>query len=164
SFKIEGRYKDMGYVKNITAHYRQLLDEILTERPDLARASSGHTEHFFIPDTEKNFNRGSTDYLVNGRIMGIGAFDSPKLVGLPVGEIIALDKKAITVQSNQALNNGDGLNTLYKREVVGFRANTAELLAQFEQEGTTQFQYRITPNEFPAELWKLRLPHPLNRN
>lgn len=164
SFKIEGRYKDMGYVKNITAHYRQLLDEILTERPDLARASSGHTEHFFIPDTEKNFNRGSTDYFVNGRIMDIGAFDSPKFVGLPVGEIIALDKKAITVQSNQVLNNGDGLNTLYKREVVGFRANIAELLAQFEQDGATQYQYRITPNEFPAELWKLRLPHPLNRN
>lgn len=46
SFKIEGRYKDMHYVKNITAHYRQLLDEILAERPDLARASSGYTQHF----------------------------------------------------------------------------------------------------------------------
>lgn len=164
SFKIEGRYKDMGYVKNITAHYRKLLDEILLERPELARASSGHTEHFFIPDTEKNFNRGSTDYFVNGRILDIGAFDSPKFVGLPVGDIIGLDKKGITVQSQCELNNGDGLNTLYKREVVGFRANTTELLAQFEQDGSQQFQYRIIPNEMPVELSKLRLPHSLNRN
>lgn len=164
SFKIEGRYKDMGYVKNITAHYRQLLDEILLEHPELARASSGHTEHFFIPDTEKNFNRGSTDYFVNGRILDIGAFDSPKFVGLPVGDIIGLDKKGITVQSQYQLNNGDGLNTLYKREVVGFRANTTELLAQFEQDGSQQFQYRIIPNEMPVELSKLRLPHSLNRN
>ncbi|MEN9465298.1 MAG: hypothetical protein RL217_1479, partial [Pseudomonadota bacterium] len=58
SFKIEGRYKDMGYVKNITAHYRKILDEILLERPEFQRASSGRTEHFFIPDVEKNFNRG----------------------------------------------------------------------------------------------------------
>ena len=56
SFKIEGRYKDMSYVKNITAHYRQELDAILTQRPDLARSSSGRTEHFFSPDTEKTFH------------------------------------------------------------------------------------------------------------
>ena len=61
SFKIEGRYKDMGYVKNITAYYRQRLDEILDERPDLARASSGRTEHFFVPDPDRTFHRGSTD-------------------------------------------------------------------------------------------------------
>lgn len=53
SFKIERRYKDMRYVKNITAHYRQLLDEILAERPDLARASSGYTQHFFVPDPDE---------------------------------------------------------------------------------------------------------------
>lgn len=73
SFKIEGRYKDMHYVKNITAHYRQLLDEILTERPDLARASSGYTQHFFVPDPDKTFHRSSTDYFVNGRQQSIGA-------------------------------------------------------------------------------------------
>lgn len=48
SFKIEGRYKDMSYVKNITAHYRQMLDAIIEDRGDLARASAGRTEHFFI--------------------------------------------------------------------------------------------------------------------
>lgn len=164
SFKIEGRYKDMGYVKNITAHYRKILDEILLERPEFQRASSGRTEHFFIPDVEKNFNRGSTDYFVNGRMLGIGAFDSPKFIGLPVGSLIAVDKKGLTVQSDCTLHNGDGLNTLYKREVVGFRANTVELLAEFEQDEKTQYQYRIIPNEMPEELSKLRLPYALNRN
>lgn len=82
SFKIEGRYKDMSYVKNITAHYRQMLDAIIEERGDLARASSGRTEHFFVPSTEKTFHRGSTDYFVNARKGDIGAFDSPKFIGL----------------------------------------------------------------------------------
>ena len=88
SFKIEGRYKDMSYVKNITAHYRQMLDAIIEERSDLARASSGRTEHFFVPSTEKTFHRGSTDYFVNARKGDIGAFDSPRFIGLPVGRSI----------------------------------------------------------------------------
>ncbi|MBL8363858.1 MAG: U32 family peptidase, partial [Comamonas sp.] len=82
SFKIEGRYKDMGYVKNITAHYRRLLDEILDEREasgdPLARASSGRTTFTFTPDPLQNFNREFTDYFVNGRKEDIGAFDTPK--------------------------------------------------------------------------------------
>ena len=54
----------MSYVKNITAHYRQMLDAIIEDRGDLARASAGRTEHFFIPSTDKTFHRGSTDYLL----------------------------------------------------------------------------------------------------
>ena len=67
SFKIEGRYKDISYVKNITAFYRKKLDQILEQRDDLNSASSGKTEHFFTPDPERTFHRGSTDYFVNGR-------------------------------------------------------------------------------------------------
>ena len=67
SFKIEGRYKDMGYVKNITAHYRRLFDDILEERPELARASSGRCTFSFSPDPAQNFNREFTDYFVQGR-------------------------------------------------------------------------------------------------
>src|SRR5690606_41341949 len=73
SFKIEGRYKDVSYVKNITAYYRQRLDDILEDRTDLARASSGRTEHFFVPDPDKTFHRGSTDYFVTDRKIDIGA-------------------------------------------------------------------------------------------
>ena len=164
SFKIEGRYKDMGYVKNITAHYRQVLDEILTERPELARASSGRTEHFFTPNTDKNFHRGSTDYFVNGRQLTIGAFDSPKFIGLPVGEVLSVGKKELTVQTTEELNNGDGLNILVKREVVGFRANHAIALCDFEQDGQHYWQYRVIPNEMPQALGSVRAPVTLNRN
>ncbi|MDD3530735.1 MAG: U32 family peptidase, partial [Gallionellaceae bacterium] len=85
SFKIEGRYKDMGYVKNVTAHYRRLLDDILERRPELAHASSGQCSYTFTPDPELNFNRGATDYFVQGRQPDIGAFDSPKNPGRPIG-------------------------------------------------------------------------------
>ena len=102
----------MSYVKNITAHYRQMLDAIIEERGDLARASSGRTEHFFVPSTEKTFHRGSTDYFVNARKGDIGAFDSPKFIGLPVGEVLKVAKDHIDVAVTEPLANGDGLNVM----------------------------------------------------
>lgn len=156
SFKIEGRYKDMSYVKNITAHYRQMLDAIIEERGDLARASAGRTEHFFVPSTDKTFHRGSTDYFVNQRQMNIGAFDSPKFVGLPVGEVLKVNKETLDVEVSEPLANGDGLNVLIKREVVGFRANTVEKIGEN--------RYRVWPNEMPADLHKARPHQVLNRN
>ncbi|MHB0816720.1 peptidase U32 family protein [Stutzerimonas stutzeri] len=164
SFKIEGRYKDVSYVKNITAYYRQRLDGILEGRPDLARASSGRTEHFFVPDPDKTFHRGSTDYFVNDRKIDIGAFDSPTFTGLPVGEVLKVGKHDFVAQTSEPLSNGDGLNVLIKREVVGFRASVVEQLGQFEDNGQAQWQYRIEPNEMPAALKQLRPNHPLNRN
>lgn len=164
SFKIEGRYKDVSYVKNITAYCRQRLDAILAERPDLARASSGRTEHFFVPDPDKTFHRGSTDYFVSERKIDIGAFDSPTFTGLPVGEVLKVGKQNFVVQTHEPLSNGDGLNVLVKREVVGFRASVVEPLGQFEVDGQAQWQYRVEPNEMPAALRQLRPNHPLNRN
>ena len=156
SFKIEGRYKDMSYVKNITAHYRQMLDAIIDDRGDLARSSAGRTEHFFIPSTDKTFHRGSTDYFVNARKDDIGAFDSPKFIGLPVGEVLKVSKDHIDVKVTETLANGDGLNVMIKREIVGFRANTVEK--------TGDNQYRVWPNEMPADLYKARPNAALNRN
>ncbi|EMI7393082.1 TPA: peptidase U32 family protein [Klebsiella oxytoca] len=156
SFKIEGRYKDMSYVKNITAHYRQMLDAIIEDRGDLARSSLGRTEHFFIPSTDKTFHRGSTDYFVNARKGDIGAFDSPKFIGLPVGEVLKVGKDFLDFEVSEALTNGDGLNVMIKREVVGFRANTVEK--------TGENRYRVWPNEMPADLHKVRPHQPLNRN
>ncbi|WP_022965042.1 peptidase U32 family protein [Denitrificimonas caeni] len=164
SFKIEGRYKDMTYVKNITAYYRQQLDEILLERPELARSSSGFTEHFFAPDPDKTFHRGSTDYFVSDRKIDIGAFDSPKFIGLPVGEILGIGRNDISVQTTEPLANGDGLNVLYKREVIGFRANTVQQVCEYEQDGQMIRQYRVVPNDMRAELKELRPPYQLNRN
>ncbi|WP_435930418.1 peptidase U32 family protein [Dryocola sp. BD613] len=158
SFKIEGRYKDMSYVKNITSYYRQLLDELMENRTDLKRASAGVTSHFFIPSPDKTFHRGSTDYFVNERKIDIGAFDSPKFVGLPVGEVLKVGKDHLDVAVTDAntLTNGDGLNVLIKREIVGFRANTVEK--------TGKNQYRVWPNEMPDTLKNVRPHHPLNRN
>lgn len=156
SFKIEGRYKDMSYVKNITAHYRQMLDAIIDDRGDLARASAGRTEHFFIPSTDKTFHRGSTDYFVNARKGDIGAFDSPKFVGLQVGEVLKVAKDYLDVEVTEPLANGDGLNVMIKRDVVGFRANTVEK--------TGENRYRVWPNEMPADLYKARPHAALNRN
>ncbi|MFK3602036.1 U32 family peptidase [Pseudomonas fluorescens] len=164
SFKIEGRYKDMGYVKNITAYYRQRLDDILEDRPDLARASSGRTAHFFLPDPEKTFHRGSTDYFVSDRKIDIGAFDTPTFTGLPVGMVEKAGKRDLQVVTHEPLSNGDGLNVLIKREVVGFRANIAEAKGEFEEDGEKRYRYRVEPNEMPAGLHQLRPNHPLNRN
>ncbi len=164
SFKIEGRYKDMGYVKNITAYYRQRLDEVLEDRPDLARASSGRTAHFFLPDPEKTFHRGSTDYFVTDRKVDIGAFDTPTFTGLPVGVVEKAGKRDLQVVTHEPLSNGDGLNVLVKREVVGFRANIAEPKGEFEEDGQKRYRYRVEPNEMPAGLHQLRPNHPLNRN
>jgi len=164
SFKIEGRYKDVSYVKNITAYYRQRLDEILEGRTDLQRASSGRTDHFFVPDPDKTFHRGSTDYFVTDRKIDIGAFDSPTFTGLAVGEVLKVGKYDLTVQTREPLSNGDGLNVLVKREVVGFRASVVEPLGQSEEHGQALLKYRVEPNEMPAALRQLRPNHPLNRN
>ncbi|MFV0548120.1 MAG: peptidase U32 family protein [Limnobaculum xujianqingii] len=156
SFKIEGRYKDMGYVKNITAYYRQQIDQILLQRSDLSAASSGRTVHQFIPNPEKTFHRGSTDYFVNQRQMDIGAFDSPKYIGLPIGEVLKVGGSYLDVSVTEPLTNGDGLNVLIKREIVGFRASKVEKMAEL--------RYRVYPNEMLAEFNKIRPNHPLNRN
>ncbi|MBD9484792.1 U32 family peptidase [Pseudomonas sp. PDM14] len=164
SFKIEGRYKDVGYVKNITAYYRQRLDGILEGRPDLARAASGRTDHFFVPDPDKTFHRGSTDYFVTDRKIDIGAFDTPTFTGLHVGQVEKVGKRDLIAVTHEPLSNGDGLNVLVKRDVVGFRANIAELKSEFEEDGEKRYRYRVEPNEMPEGMFRLRPNHPLSRN
>ncbi|MCT8866411.1 peptidase U32 family protein [Shewanella xiamenensis] len=109
SFKIEGRLKDLSYVKNVTAHYRQKIDAIMARRPEFVASSHGRTEHTFTPDPEKTFNRGSTDYFVHERSQGIKDFRSPKYIGQDVGKVVALGKDFIQVSSTHEFNNGDGL-------------------------------------------------------
>ena len=147
SFKIEGRYKDMGYVKNVTAHYRQLFDALIEAREAgrtddagrprvdaaaLRRASSGRTRHLFAPDPARNFNRGATDYFVNGRQIDIGAFDTPKHAGSPLGRVLAVAKDHFDVQLAQpddALHNGDALTWWdLQGELQGVPVNVAQPL------------------------------------
>jgi len=160
SFKIEGRYKDMGYVKNITAHYRLLLDEILERRPELAAASSGRTNILFTPDVDKNFHRGHTDYFATGRKETIGAFDSPKYVGVELGTVTRIGGDNFDLLTNAAMANGDGLNYMHKRETVGIQANTVQKLGE-DAEGQ---RWRVFPNEKVATLAGLKLGTAVSRN
>ncbi len=147
SFKIEGRYKDLPYVKNATAHYRLLLDEILQERPDLAKSSAGHATYTFTPQPEKTFNRSATDYFANGRQVDIGAFDTPKFAGEELGNVTKVGKDFIEVATDVELHNGDGVCFFdVHKELVGLRVNTAQSL-------NTKIQ-RIFPNEMPADIRK----------
>jgi len=160
SFKIEGRYKDMGYVKNITAHYRTLLDQIIERRPEFARASSGRTTFSFTPDPDQNFNREFTDYFVGGRKADIGAFDTPKNSGLPVGYVSKVGDKwveLVTDSPDIVLNNGDGLcyYTLQK-DLAGLAINRAEKVG----EGV----WRVFPRDPIASFKDLRAGTLVNRN
>jgi 23S rRNA 5-hydroxycytidine C2501 synthase len=165
SFKIEGRYKDMGYVKNITAHYRQLLDEILEERPALARASSGHCTYTFQPDPNQNFNREFTDYFVQGRQADIGAFDTPKNPGQPIGWVTRVAADCLELETQDPtteLLNGDGLcyHDLQK-ELVGLQTNRVEKRGPGKEGGTV---WRVFPKDPMAGFKGLRPGTTVNRN
>ena len=155
SFKIEGRYKEAPYVKNITGHYRRLLDGILEGRSDLRAASSGRTRLFFTPDPDKTFHRGATDYFARGRQEDIGAFDTPTFAGTVLGTVSKIGPDWFDIETAQQLANGDGLNYLHKRETRGIRANTVKEMGAM---------WRVWPNEKIAELAGLRVGLEINRN
>jgi 23S rRNA 5-hydroxycytidine C2501 synthase len=160
SFKIEGRYKDMATVKNVTAHYRQLFDALLERRPEYAHASSGRCRYTFDPEPEQGYNRGGTDYFVNGRQLDIGAFDSPKHAGLPVGHVTAVGTDHFDLDTGDptiALHNGDALTWWDRQgELQGVPVNTATPLG-----GTA---WRIAPAHPVAELKDLRRDLAVGRN
>ncbi len=150
SFKIEGRLKDLSYVKNITAHYRSLLDAIIEQHPEYRRASSGKSTLTFTPQPDKTFNRGYTDYFANDRQDDIGAFDSPAFVGELIGTVTSIGDGVFTVDAEKPFNNGDGV-CFYDAhgEVVGMRINRAEGMKLFPAqlpeeltEGATLFRNR----------------------
>ncbi len=161
SFKIEGRYKDMGYVKNITAHYRRLFDQILDERPELGRASSGRCSFSFTPDPGQNFNREFTDYFVQGRQEDIGAFDTPKNPGRPIGWVSKVGPNFVEIETDDpatVVHNGDGLCYLdLHKELVGLQINRAEPTG-------TPGQWRVFPKDAMDGLRHLKRGTVVNRN
>lgn len=126
SFKIEGRLKDVSYVKNVTAYYRQAIDSILARRPEYKRASQGISTYTFVPQLDKSFNRGFTDYFLTGR-SAVSSFATPKSVGEPVGHVKSVGRSHIAVSSRATFHNGDGLCFIDEcGQLQGFRVNRVE--------------------------------------
>jgi putative protease len=159
SFKIEGRYKDASYVKNITGHYRQLLDALFEQHPELAPTSSGKVKLGFVPHPDKTFHRGSTDYFTHGRSSNpahITAFDTPAFVGLPIGKVAAIGSDSFDITTTETLANGDGLSWMHKRTAVGTQANKVEKIGND--------RWRIWPNDPLEKLPGLKPGTTINRN
>ena len=109
SFKIEGRLKDINYVKNITSHYRKQIDLALEKREGFQKQSSGEVYTDFNPDPEITFNRGFTNYFSKGRTNKIASFNTPKSIGKEIGEIKYVTPSYFSIESKFQLNNGDGI-------------------------------------------------------
>jgi putative protease len=127
TFKIEGRLKDVDYVKNITAYYRRKLDEIFEKDSKYKRASSGQTTILFEPNPEKSFRRGATDYFLHGRKTDIIQPDTPKSMGEPIGKVTYIGRNFFELHNGHLLTNGDGLCFINKHgDLTGFRVNRVE--------------------------------------
>jgi len=152
SLKIEGRLKDVAYVKNITAYYRQQLDALFVRRPDdYCRASYGKSTISFTPNPQKSFNRGFTSYFLHGRTSDLACHATPKSIGEPVGTIKEV-RPALSVAGTAMFANGDGLCFFDSdRRLVGFRVN------RVDQQG------HLFPAD-PSVLSSLRKGTPLYRN
>ena len=125
SFKIEGRLKDISYVKNVTAAYSLRLNEIIRKNPNkYCRSSKGICTYTFTPDLRKTFNRGYTHYFLHGRQPDIASFDTPKAMGEYVGVVKELRHDSFNVAGVASFANGDGLCFINQQGVLeGFRAN-----------------------------------------
>lgn len=128
SFKIEGRLKDAGYVKNVTAVYSELLNQYIDQHPGkYQRASKGRCTYTFKPDLRKTFNRGYTTYFLNGRQSDIASFDTPKAMGEFVGTVKEIRGNSFNVAGIASFANGDGLCFINsQRELEGFRVNRVQ--------------------------------------
>ncbi|MBO4718777.1 MAG: U32 family peptidase [Prevotella sp.] len=125
SFKIEGRLKDVSYVKNVTAAYSQRLNQIIRRHPDqYCRSSQGVCRYTFTPDLNRTFNRGYTTYFLHGRQPDIASFDTPKAIGGFVGTVKEIRYDSFNVAGTASFANGDGLCFFNEeRQLEGFRAN-----------------------------------------
>ena len=141
SFKIEGRLKDVDYVKNITAAYSQKLNSIIKAHPDLyQRASMGKCSYTFQPDIHKSFNRGFTTYFADGRQAEQASMLTPKSIGEYVGKVKEIRGNSFNVSSVTSFANGDGMCFFSPQgKLIGFRVNKAE-------------GNRIFPHKMPAGI------------
>ena len=127
SFKIEGRLKDVTYVKNVTAAYRQAIDAVIARRTEYKRASQGVSTYTFTPQLDKSFNRGFTDYFITGQRSEVYSFATPKAMGEPVGQVREVGRGYLVLSSSKEFHNGDGLCFIDEQgQLQGFRVNRVE--------------------------------------
>ncbi len=131
SFKIEGRLKDIGYVKNVVAYYRRAIDQVIGRYPDrYSRASQGTAELTFEPALEKSFNRGFTHYFLDERRpqdgSSMASIDTPKSQGEYLGRALRCNGNTLKIDTKASLANGDGLSfTDARGQFSGARVNRA---------------------------------------
>lgn len=148
SFKIEGRLKNISYVRNVVRAYSLALDELVAANPEkLRRVSFGRSEGGFTPDLAKTFNRGYTQLFLDGKRSGNwSSMDAPKSIGEEVGTVVSIapmrqnfsngkrpSEENITItlrmkNPGDRLQNGDGFSFLSKGrgEIVGFRGDVCQ--------------------------------------
>lgn len=127
SFKIEGRLKDLVYVKNNVSFLRKKLDAFLDQNEKYTKASSGRILYNFDPEMDRSFNRGYTPYFVHHRKEKIGSWESPKSQGQVIGKLIEVTNKGYRIENANKLNNGDGLYFINEEGVSdGMQVNTVE--------------------------------------
>jgi putative protease len=127
SFKIEGRLKDMNYVKNITAFYRRHLDSMIENSERWAKASSGNVELQFTPNPYKTFNRGYTTYFIDGRKEKTASPQTQKSTGERLGRVTQATPQWFTIDTTAAMSHGDGLCWLNPpKGLDGVRVNRVE--------------------------------------
>ncbi|MBN1906151.1 MAG: U32 family peptidase [Deltaproteobacteria bacterium] len=126
SFKIEGRYKEIEYVKNITVLYRQAIDRFIEDNPGYCPASSGTCKFGFKPDPFRTFNRGFTWYFINGEREKMATFDSPKSMGEFTGAVEKTGRDYFRIKGHK-LSNGDGLCFInHNHDLTGCRVDKVE--------------------------------------
>ncbi len=143
SFKIEGRLKDIGYVKNIVSYYRQKLGK---------GSSSGRSIYPFTANPEKSFNRGFTEYFLKGRCDCFNQ-ESPKSKGEYLGEVIEIKKDRLRIKTDKKINPQDGIYC----NGEGFGVNSIEIISPLSSstEGTA-FVYPNKPVQLKIgdKLWR----------
>ena len=140
SFKIEGRLKDISYVRNVTSYYRKQIDKAITNSQGYCKASNGNVYHHFEADLEKTFNRGYTDFFLNGRHDDILSIDTPKSTGKLIGKVKEIYNFFFTVNATESVNNNDGLCFFDNKGVLhGIKVNKTE-------------GNRVFPSVIPEEL------------
>ncbi|HQI88238.1 MAG TPA: peptidase U32 family protein, partial [Tenuifilum sp.] len=140
SFKIEGRLKDITYVKNITAHYSNLLNNFIGLNQQYKRASSGKCTYTFTPDPERTFNRGFTTHFINSRKPNQASLNTPKSVGKRIGMVDRIYRNYFCINSAETIHNGDGLCFFNSQnQLVGFRVNKVD-------------GDKVFPNQMPTDL------------